>query len=250
MKIIGVIPARLGSTRFPKKVLADILGKPMLWWVWSRAKKAKLISDVYIATDDKLIFDTVEGFGGKAIMTSKKHKSGTDRIAEAVNKIKADIVVNIQGDEPLIKPDMLDMAVEPLLKEHKLVMSTLVCKVRNNKKVNNPNMVKVIVDKNGHALYFSRAVIPSQARSESNRYFFKHIGVYVYRKEFLLKYVRLKQSSLEKIEKLEQLRVLENGYSIKTVITKSDTIPVDTQGDLKKVIRMLKRKDSVSRAHN
>ncbi|OGF47156.1 MAG: 3-deoxy-manno-octulosonate cytidylyltransferase [Candidatus Firestonebacteria bacterium RIFOXYC2_FULL_39_67] len=241
MKIIGVIPARLGSTRFPEKVIADIMGKPMIWWVWKQAKKAKLISEFFIATDDKRIYDIVKSFGGNPLMTSKKHKSGTDRIAEAVKNIKADIVVNIQGDEPLIRPDMLDKAVEPLIMDKKLVMSTLVCKVSDKKLMLDPNIVKVTVDKDGYALYFSRSAIPSQARAESFEYFLKHIGVYVYRKDFLLKYVQMKQSSLEKTEKLEQLRVLENGYKIKTIQTKFDTVPVDTEADLKKVVEILRK---------
>ena len=239
MKVVGVIPARLGSTRFPEKVIAPILGKPMIWWVWKQAKKAKNISEIYIATDDRKIFDIVEGFGGKAIMTSKKHNSGTDRIAEAVKKIKGDIIVNIQGDEPLIRPDMLDKAVEPLLKEAGLVMSTLVCRSADKRLMNDPNIVKVTIDKKGNALYFSRSVIPSQARAGRFDYFFKHIGVYVYRRDFLLKYVKMPQSRLEKIEKLEQLRVVENGFKIKTVLTRFDTIPVDTVKDLKKVIKRL-----------
>jgi len=242
MKIIGVIPARLGSTRFPEKVIADIMGKPMIWWVWKQAKKAKLISEVFIATDDKRIFDVVKSFGGKAIMTLKKHKSGTDRIAEAVKKIKADIVINIQGDEPLIRPDMLDKAVEPLMRDKKLVMSTLVCKVADKKLMEDSNIVKVAVDKDGYALYFSRSPIPSQARADGFKYFLKHIGVYVYRKEFLLKYVQMKQSTLEKTEKLEQLRVLQNGYKIMTVETKFDTVPVDTPADLGKVVKILRKR--------
>jgi len=245
---VGIIPARLGSTRFPAKVLAPILGKPMIWWVWKQAKKAKCLSEVYIATDDKKIFDAVKEFGGKPIMTSKKHKSGTDRIAEAVKRIKADIIVNIQGDEPLIRTDMLDKAVEPLLKDAGLNMSTLICKVADKKLLKDSNIVKVAVDKNGFALYFSRSVIPSLEREERFEYFFKHIGVYVYRKTFLLKYVRMKQSRLEKIEKLEQLRVLENGYRIKTVETRFDTVPVDTKKELIRVVNILKQKTG-SRKH-
>lgn len=241
MRIVGVIPARLGSTRFPEKVLAPILGRPMIWWVWEQAKKAKCFSEVYIATDSRKIFDVVKAFGGKPVMTSRKHKSGTDRIAEAVKNIKADIIVNIQGDEPLIKSTMLDKAVEPLLKDYGLVMSTLICKVADKKLLSDSNIVKVAVDKNGFALYFSRAVIPSLERSGSFDYFFKHIGVYVYRKTFLLQYVRMKQSRLEKIEKLEQLRVLENGYRIKTVETRFDTVPVDTREELAKVVRIIKK---------
>ncbi len=242
MRIVGIIPARLRSTRFPGKVLAPILGKPMIWWVWQEVKKTRCFSEVYIATDDKKIFEAVREFGGKPVMTSRKHKSGTDRIAEVAKKIKADIIVNIQGDEPLIKSSMLDKAVEPLIQDSGLEMSTLICRVADKKLLSDSNIVKVAVDKNGYALYFSRAVIPSLARAEGFDYFFKHIGVYVYRKAFLLKYVRMKQSRLERIEKLEQLRVLENGFSIKTVETRFDTVPVDTKEELEKVVEIIRRK--------
>lgn len=240
-RIVGMIPARLGSTRFPEKVLAPILGKPMLWWVWKEAKKVKCLSEVYIATDSKKIFEVVEKFGGKPVMTSKKHKSGTDRIAEAVKGIKADIVVNIQGDEPLIKAAMIARAAGPLLKDAGLRMSTLVYRSADKKLLKDGNIVKVAVDKNGYALYFSRAVIPSLERAVSFEYFFKHIGVYVYRKDFLLKYVKMKQTRMEKIEKLEQLRVLENGFKIKTVETPFDTLPVDTKQELARVIKIIKK---------
>ena len=242
MRVVGLIPARLGSTRFPEKVIAPILGKPMIWWVWKQAKKARRFAEVYIATDDKKIFNAVKTFGGLPVMTSKKHKSGTDRIAEAAKNIKADIIVNIQGDEPLIRSTVLDKAVEPLLKDAGLNMSTLICRVADKKLLKDSNIVKVAVDKNGFALYFSRSAIPSLERAAGMDYFFKHIGVYVYRKAFLLKYVRMKQSRLEKIEKLEQLRVLENGFRIKTVETKFDTVPVDTKEELRKVISIIKKR--------
>ncbi len=239
MRIIGVIPARLHSTRFPEKILADIKGKPMIWWVWKAAKKAETLSEVFVATDHPKIYSAVRDFGGNAVMTSAKHKSGTDRIAEAVKGLKADIVVNIQGDEPLIRPDMLDKAVAPFYTSPGLLMSTLVCKVKDRKLAEDTNIVKVIVDINGYAMYFSRSNIPSLARAEDFDYFYKHIGVYVYKKDFLLKYVKFKQSRLEKIEKLEQLRVIENGYKIKVVETRFDTVPVDTKEDLAKVVKLL-----------
>ncbi|MFH1824980.1 MAG: 3-deoxy-manno-octulosonate cytidylyltransferase [Candidatus Firestonebacteria bacterium] len=239
MKVIGVIPARFASERFPGKVLVNISGKPMIWWVWNSARKSKILEEIFVATDDIKIYDLVRSFGGKAIITNKSHESGTDRIAEAVKKIKADIVVNIQGDEPLIKPEMIDEAVSPFFEDKNIYMSTLICKIQDKKILFDDNMVKVAIDKNGYVLYFSRSIIPSLVRTNKFDFFYKHIGVYVYKKDFLLKFVGLKQSRLENIEKLEQLRVLENGYKIKAVITPYDTIPVDTLNDLKKVIRFL-----------
>ena len=241
MKIIGVIPARLGSTRFPEKVIANIHDKPMIWWVWTAAKKAKIFDDILIATDDFKIYNIVESFGGKAVMTSKKHQSGTDRIAEAVKKIKADIIVNIQGDEPLIRPDMLKAAVKPFYSNKNIKMGTLVCKVFDRHLIFDSNIVKVALDKEGYALYFSRSAIPSLARAEEFDFFYKHIGVYVYTKKFLLEYVKLKQTRLEKIEKLEQLRAIENGVKIKAVETPFDTVPVDTLNDLYKVVNILRK---------
>ena len=240
MKVIGVIPARFGSERFYGKVLADILGKPLIWWVWNSVKRCKILQEIFIATDDVRVYNVVNSFGGKAVFTSKKHKSGTDRIAEVVKKVKADIVVNVQGDEPLIRPAMIRSAVSPFFEDKSVSMATLVCKVKEKRLLYDNNIVKVVIDKNGYALYFSRSIIPSLARTDKFDFFYKHIGVYVYKKDFLLKFVNLKESRLEKIEKLEQLRVLENGYKIKTVVTPYDTIPVDTPEDLRKVVRFLK----------
>jgi len=239
VRIIGVIPARMGSTRFPEKIISDIKGKPMIQRVWEAARKAETISEIFVATDHVRIYNIVRDFGGNAIMTSIKHKSGTDRIAEAIRKLKADIIVNIQGDEPLIRPDVLDSAVLPFYEDKNLEMSTLVCKVADRRLMDDPNIVKVAITKDGYALYFSRSPIPSQARAEKFDYFYKHIGVYVYRKEYLLKYVKMPQSRLEKMEKLEQLRALENGCRIKAVLTKFDTVPVDTPEDLKNVLRLM-----------
>jgi len=237
--IMGVIPARYKSKRFPGKVLADISGKPMIQHVYERSKKSKLLNDVIVATDDTRIKRAVEKFNGNVVMTSKKHKSGSDRIAEVAKKLNADIIVNIQGDEPLINPKMIDQVVTPLLHDSNIYMSTLIRKITDPKDIKNPNIVKVVVDKNNFALYFSRSMIPYQDVSESSGAY-KHIGIYAYRKDFLLKFSKMKQSKLEKIEKLEQLRVLENGYKIKVVETNYNTISVDTPKDIKKVERTIK----------
>lgn len=243
MKVIGVVPARFASKRFPGKVLVNILGKPMIWWVWNSARKSKILEEVFVATDDIKIYDIVKTFGGKAVITSKLHKSGTDRIAEAVKNIKADIIVNIQGDEPLIRSEMIDSAVLPFFEDKNIYMSTLICPIQDKKILFDDNIVKVVIDKNSYVLYFSRSIIPSLARANKFDFFYKHIGVYVYRKNFLLKFVGLKQSKLENIEKLEQLRVLENGYKIKAVVTRYDTIPVDTLNDVRKVIREIRKRN-------
>ncbi|MBI5207421.1 MAG: 3-deoxy-manno-octulosonate cytidylyltransferase [Candidatus Firestonebacteria bacterium] len=254
MKIIGVIPARYNSSRLPGKPMADINGKPMIQHVFERVKKSSLIKDVYIATDDVRIFKCALRFGGKVILTSKSHQSGTDRVAEAAEKIKADIIVNIQGDEPLIMPEMIDQAVKPFLEDNEINMSTLVKKITRTEELFNPNTAKVILDKDNNAIYFSRSPIPFVRDIEKFNItnfkksgmlkkfvFYKHIGLYVYTKKFLLKIVNLPMSNYEKIEKLEQLRVLENGYKIKAVETTYDTLGVDTQFELNKVRNIMKK---------
>lgn len=239
--IIGVIPARYASTRFPGKPLADIFGKPMIQWVYENSKKSKLLNEIIIATDDKRIFDTVRNFGGKVVHTSKRHKSGTDRICEAVEKIKCDTVVNIQGDEPFINAENIDKAIEPMLNDSKINVSTIAVKIDNHADIRNPNKVKVVFDKNNFALYFSRSVIP-YPRNESQYY--KHIGLYVYRKKFLLEFAKMKRTKLEICEELEQLRILENGYKIKVIEVKEDSISVDTPSDLKKIKIHYKRRQN------
>ena len=237
--IIGVIPARYGSTRLPAKALVMIHGKPMIQHVYEKCMKAKLLSEVLVATDDKRIYEAVINFGGNAVMTSKKHKSGTDRIGEAVKKIKCDIVVNIQGDEPMIDPRNIDKAIEPLIKDKTINVSTLCIKISGKKEISNPNVVKVVYDSKGNALYFSRSVIPYN-RDNINAEYFKHIGLYVYRKDYLLKLIKMKPSKLEMTEKLEQLRILESGEKIKVVETKTDSHSVDTASDLKKIRNLIK----------
>lgn len=232
--VIGVIPARYKSSRLPGKPLLIIDGKPMIQQVYEHSKKSKYLNDVIVATDDRRIFNCVVGFGGKAVMTSSKHKSGTDRICEAVKSIKADIIVNIQGDEPFIDSKNIDNAIEPLIKDKSINVSTLAIKITGKKEINDLNKVKVVFDNDNFAMYFSRSVIPFNRDGESTDYF-KHIGLYVFRKSFLMKYKTLKQTKQEKAEKLEQLRILGHGEKIKVVLTKKDSLSVDTREDYIKI---------------
>ncbi|MBK8983936.1 MAG: 3-deoxy-manno-octulosonate cytidylyltransferase [Ignavibacteria bacterium] len=239
MRIAGIIPARYNSTRFPGKPLTEINGKSMIQRVYEQALKSKLIDIAVVATDNKKIFDHVHSFGGIVMMTSAKHKTGTDRINEASRIIKCDIVVNIQGDEPFIDPANIDKAIAPLLSEKDLNVSTLAIKIKNNSDITDPNVVKVIFDINNYAIYFSRGVLPyvrvnpdSKNSEVSSVKYYKHIGLYVYRKFFLNEFVMMKKSYLEEAEKLEQLRILENGERIKVIVTKKDSQSVDTPQDL------------------
>ena len=239
-KVIGVIPARYGSSRFRGKVLAEIAGKPMIQWVYEQASQSKTLDQLFVAVDDPRVLKCVEEFGGKAVMTSPNHQSGTDRIAEAVQKIETDIVVNIQGDQPLLDPKMIDEAVQPMLDDTTVQMSTIKTKI-SKEDYNDPAVVKVIVDENDFALYFSRSLIP-YSRDNVAVNVYEHVGLYVYRKEFLIKISKLPQTYLEKIEMLEQLRVMEKGYKIKVVETKSKEaagVSVDTPEDLKKVEKLV-----------
>jgi 3-deoxy-manno-octulosonate cytidylyltransferase (CMP-KDO synthetase) len=236
--VIGVIPARYGSTRLPAKALAMIHGKPMIQHVYERCLKAKLLNEVLVATDDKRIFDAVINFGGNVTMTSKTHKSGTDRIGEAVKNIKFDVVVNIQGDEPMIAPDNIDKAIKPLIQDKGINVSTLCYRISDIKEINNPNVVKVVLDSNSNALYFSRSVIPFN-RDNPKTDHYKHIGLYVYRKDYLMKLIKMEPSKLELIEKLEQLRILESGKKIKVIETKIDSHSVDTPTDLSKIRKLI-----------
>ena len=248
MKVIGIIPARWKSSRLEGKVLANLLGKPIIQHVWEKAKESKVLEDVIIATDSEEVMKVIEGFGGKAVYTSKDQPSGTDRIAEVVNPIDVDIVVNIQGDEPLIHHSMINDVANALLEDSKASMATVVRKISSEEEYQNPNVVKVIIDKEGYALYFSRSPIPYfrgdtpyEPSRLGNGLAYKHIGLYAYTKDFLFTYTNLPKSKLEEAEKLEQLRALENGYKIKTVETDFDTIGVDTAEDLKKVEEILRK---------
>lgn len=256
-KILAVIPARWLSTRFPGKPIADILGKPMVQWVYEQAQKASLVHEVVIATDDKRIYDVVLGFGGNVVMTSPSHQSGTDRVAEVVKNLECDIVVNIQGDEPLIPPENIDLVIEPLLARNDLSVSTLMIAIHNSSEMLDPDICKVVVDNTGCALYFTRAPIPykrdfdyidetcSDTKIDSNKRVlgFKHIGIYAYKKSFLPQFLNMKVSKLENSEKLEQLRILENRYLIQLVETKQNSIGVDRPEDIDKVIKAINCKN-------
>lgn len=246
MKAVGIIPARYQSTRFPGKPLADILGKPMIQWVYERVRLAKTLDGVLVATDDQRIFDAVNQFSGQAVMTSPDHHSGTDRLAEAAANLDADIIVNIQGDEPLIEPKAIDLAVEPFLVNPDLPMTTLKTPILDLEDLQSPGVVKVVTDENGLALYFSRYPIPcirgmeDPAEVLNQKIHYKHIGLYAYRRDFLLKYPQLKQTPLEKAESLEQLRALENGYRICVVNCPYTSVSVDTPEDLERVRTLAK----------
>ena len=235
MKTIGVIPARYGSTRLEGKPLKDICGKPMIQLVYEAAQRAQLLDQVYVATDDARIVAAVEHFGGNVRMTSLDHKTGTDRAAEVAAEIDADVVVNIQGDEPLLEPAMIDEVVLPFLHEPTLPMSTLCTPILEEEQLHDPNVVKVVFDGLGYALYFSRSLIPYPRKREGFQAY-EHLGLYAYRKDFLLTYVTLPQSRLEIVESLEQLRVLEAGYRLKVMVTAQayDGISVDTVEDLER----------------
>ena len=236
MNVIGVIPARWGSTRFEGKILAKIAGKPMIQHVFERVCRAKHLDDILIATDDKRILTACEDFGAKVVMTSAEHASGTDRIAEAVAEVPTEYVINIQGDEPLIEPDIIDRLAEILL-ERRDVMATVVCPLVEKDK-NNPNAVKTAVDKEGYALSFSRSY-EKLLQQYSDAEIRKHLGIYGYKKDFLLGYKGLPVSQNEQEERLEQLRALDAGFKIKTVQTNMETIGVDTPEDLAKVEQLL-----------
>jgi len=243
MDVIGVIPARYLSTRFQVKVLADIMGKPMLQHVWERAKASRMLDDLIIACDNEIIQKVAIEFGAKTVMTSKEHTCGTDRISEVVNPLDVKVVINIQGDEPLIHPMMIDNVARALLEDRSLCMATIMKKIEDPAQVADPNVVKVVVDKNNLALYFSRAPIPYLAPNAEIKEvtYYKHIGLYGYTKDFLFTYKNLPVSNLEKTEKLEQLRVLAGGFKIKMIETKFDTISVDTPEDLKKLKALLQK---------
>jgi 3-deoxy-manno-octulosonate cytidylyltransferase (CMP-KDO synthetase) len=249
-KIIAVIPARYGSTRFPGKALASINGKPMIQWVYERTKRSALIDHVVVATDDDRILSMVKSFGGDAVMTSPAHPTGTDRIAEVVRNMECDLVVNVQGDEPLIQHEMIDQAITPLVNDSSIPMGTLCRRIESREEAVDPNVVKVVLDNNGFALYFSRAPIPWDRERWSGRtvlnelplsaVMYKHIGLYVYRRNFLLDYSHMPQTVLEDIEKLEQLRALEHGYRVRTVVTEYESFGVDIPDDLSKILHRLK----------
>lgn len=239
-KVVAIIPARYHSSRFEGKPLAAICGKPMIQHVYERAQAAPLLSRVAVATDDERIAHCVRGFGGEVVMTSPDHRSGTDRLAEAATLMDIrdqDVVVNIQGDQPLFAAEIVAQVAQPLLDDPLLPMATLIYKIVRQEEINDPNHVKTVFDRQGMALYFSRAPIPfcRQPQEKETPTYYKHLGFYAYRKEFLLNFVALPEGEWERYEKLEQLRALEYGYGIKVVLTGHDSIEVDTPADLRRV---------------
>jgi 3-deoxy-manno-octulosonate cytidylyltransferase (CMP-KDO synthetase) len=236
--VIGVIPARYGSTRFPGKALARIHGKPLVQWVWERARGCKRLEQLWVATDDERIAEAVRRFGGDVAMTSKDLPSGTDRVWEVARRTSAKIVVNIQGDEPLVTTQMVDVLVEGIQREPKAEMATLRYAVKGQLGYNDPNVVKVVCDADGWALYFSRAPIPHFKNRGGMWY--KHLGLYAYRRSFLERFVQWPPSFLELAEGLEQLRALERGAKIKVMDSPTDTIGVDTPEELARVEEILK----------
>ena len=234
MKVLCVIPARYASTRLPGKPLLDIAGKPMVVRVYERASKARKVSGTLVATDDERIKAAVEASGGKAMLTRADHPTGTDRLAEVASAYPdADLIVNVQGDEPLIEPSLIDELIAQFEAEPELAMATVKTEIKDEAEQRNPNNVKVVCDRQGYALYFSRSLMPYPRKGGCPVY--KHIGIYAYRRDFLLAYAKMQPTPLEQAESLEQLRALENGYRIKVVETKARFVGVDTAEDLVKV---------------
>jgi len=246
VRIIGIIPARMASSRFPGKPLAKILGIPMIGHVWFRSKMNRTLDEVYVATCDKEVLDYVESIGGKAIMTSDSHERGTDRIAEALEKIESttnnrvDIVVNIQGDEPMLFPEMIDEAVAPMLADESIVTTNLMAPMKTAEEHADPNEVKVVVDNSSYALYFSREPIPSRKKGTTQLPMLKQVCIIPFRRDFLFSFNRFDPTPLEKIESVDMLRALEHGYKVKMVLTKFETYSVDTPEDLKNVEQRMK----------
>ena len=242
-KVVAVIPARFASTRFPGKIITPVAGKPLVAHTYERACEARLVSEVLVATDDDRVAAALAPLGIRVVMTRPDHPSGTDRIAEAAESLDADIIVNVQGDEPLLDPLTIDAAVRALLENPDIPMATARRRISEPEMVADPNVVKVVCDAQGRALYFSRCSIPyirdAADRPAAAECYWQHIGLYVYRRAFLLQYARIPQTSLECLEKLEQLRALENGYAIAVVDTEYQSIGVDTPEDLEKVRALL-----------
>jgi 3-deoxy-manno-octulosonate cytidylyltransferase (CMP-KDO synthetase) len=255
MSVVAIIPARYGSTRLPGKPLADICGKPMIQHVYESAAKARVLDRVVVATDDQRIVDVVRAFGGEVMMTGAHHASGTDRLAEVARKLKADWLVNVQGDLPFIHAATIRQAVLPLRHDRSLPMGTVCTAIFDEEEWRNPNVVKVVIDRSGCAIYFSRAPIPyvrnagvdlagktRRAVVKQRLWGYRHLGLYVYRRDFLLKFARLRPTPLEQIESLEQLRALQNGYRIYVAVVHENSVEVDTPADLKKAKLYLNRR--------
>ena len=238
---VVVIPARYHSTRLPRKALADISGRPMVEHVYERARAASSVTGVIVATDDHRIYDAVSAFGGEARMTHGNHRNGTERLAEVASDLDCDFVVNVQADEPLVDPDTIDLALAAVTTTPEVMMSTVRCPITDAAELADPNVVKVVVNRDGFALYFSRAAIPHPTASDmpAPAGTYKHVGLYVYRRDFLLQLAALAPTPLECAEQLEQLRALEHGFRIRTVEIAHGPVGVDTPEDLDRVRRIV-----------
>jgi len=239
VSVVAIIPARYQSSRLPGKALAEIGGRPMIEHVYRRTTAARSVGVVIVATDDQRICDAVEAFGGRAQLTSPSHASGTDRLAEVAAGLTCDVVVNVQGDEPLIDPSMIDDAIAPFRTDPLLQMTTLRRRIERDDERQNPNVTKVVVDRDGYALYFSRAAIPHTREGCPPAPAWRHIGLYVYRRECLLRLTSLPPTPMERAEALEQLRALEHGIRIKAIETRHESIGVDTPEDLERVRQLV-----------
>lgn len=243
MKAVGIIPARLKSERLENKILKPISNRPLLWYVWQRAKAALALDKVIIACCDKEVKERAQGFGAQVMMTCPEHKSGTDRIAEVASQIDCEIVLNIQADEPLIKPETLNEMAHFLIDNPDQRIVSIAFAITQPEQLEDPNVVKVVVNNSGNALYFSRELIPYNRQKAIEVRYLKHIGIYAYRRDFLLEFNKMEQTPLEKIEGLEQLRALENAINIKIIEIDYDTIGVDTEEDFRKVEEKLARSE-------
>ena len=246
---MGVIPARYGSSRLPGKPLVDLQGKPLLYYVYQRSLKARSLTRVLIATDDDRIYRAACDFGAEVVMTEKSHRSGTDRIAEAIQNIPADLVINIQGDEPLIDVDAIDQVVRLLQEDPVADMATLKTPIKNHEDLANPSVVKVVTDERDYALYFSRSPIPYfRSSPQSFEHCYRHVGLYAYRRDFLMRFTKWTPSTLEKMEDLEQLRALEHGAKIKVGFTDTHLFGVDTPEDLERIRRLVEGNSKILEA--
>ncbi|MDP3726654.1 MAG: 3-deoxy-manno-octulosonate cytidylyltransferase [bacterium] len=247
MNIIGVIPARMGSSRFPGKPLAKICGKPMIEHVFKRSAMANKLTDVYIATCDEEISEAAKNFGAKVVMTKSSHERASDRVAEAMLKIeedlnkRVDILVMVQGDEPMVFPEMIDEAVDPLIVDANIMVTNLMAPIRSRKEQDDRNVINVVFDKNNFALYFSREPIPTRVKTKGDLLMYKQVCIIPFRRDFLLKFNNLQQTPLEIAESVDMMRVLEHGYKVKMVLTKYETYSVDTEEDLNKVEKHISR---------
>ena len=241
MNVIAVIPARMASTRFPGKPLVDILGLPMIEHVRRRLLLCQEIDDVIVATCDQSILDLVQNFGGKAIMTSDKHKRCTDRVAEAISSINSELVINVQGDEPLVNPEMIGPLIEPLKKEKELLCTNLMAEIETDVEFKNPNVVKTVCDPQGNAIYFSRESIPSPLKAgELSFRKYKQLGIIAFQSDFLKHFTKLQPTPLEQVESVDMMRAVENGYKVRMVLSNFKGIGVDTPNDLENAVALMK----------